>query len=68
MSKLEITAGIMIGSMLLWLIWDIIVAVTKPRGDTISEVTLSFWARRPYILFMAGYLCGHLFWPQYLGN
>lgn len=31
-------------------------------GKTISEVVWQVCKNRPYVLFFAGLLCGHLFW------
>lgn len=45
--------------------WDVYAAfLTDGAGDTISEVVLGFDRRFPVIRFLAGVLCGHLFWPQ----
>jgi len=44
--------------------WDLYVASNEATGDTISEIVLSASLRRPIIPFVAGIVCGHLFWPQ----
>lgn len=45
--------------------WDVYAAFfTTGSGDTISEVVLGFDRRFPVARFLAGVLCGHLFWPQ----
>lgn len=37
------------------------IANRKPH-DTISEVVWRTVYRQPFIAFLSGYLCGHLFW------
>jgi len=44
--------------------WDLYVAANAQSGDTISEIVLEASLRRPIIPFVAGVVCGHLFWPQ----
>lgn len=39
-----------------WALWN------KKPHDTISEVTWTVVARWPFVAFLAGFLCGHLFW------
>lgn len=47
------------------IIWDAYAAFgTAGAGDTISEVILSAVKAHPILPFLAGVLCGHLFWPQ----
>lgn len=46
-------------------VWDVILATNAARGDTISEVTLAFTQRHPWLTFALGYVAGHLTWPQY---
>jgi uncharacterized membrane protein len=36
--------------------------INKRERDTISEVTWRVTLRKPFIAFLAGFLCGHLFW------
>lgn len=44
--------------------WDIFVATTEEKGDTISEVLLLQAKKRPIIATAIGCILGHLFWPQ----
>lgn len=45
--------------------WDAYAAfATAGAGDTISEVVLTAVKAHPIVPFLAGVLCGHLFWPQ----
>lgn len=34
----------------------------KRERDTISEITWRLVLRKPFIAFLIGFLCGHLFW------
>lgn len=36
--------------------------INKRERDTISEVTWRVTLRKPFIAFLVGFLCGHLFW------
>jgi hypothetical protein len=50
------------------IVWDIIVATNKERGDTISEIMLAASVQKPWsgVVFglTVGILIGHLWWPQ----
>jgi hypothetical protein len=37
--------------------------LNKKPGDTITEVTQRLIKLYPIIAFLAGLVCGHLFWP-----
>lgn len=43
--------------------YDIYVAATPERGDTLSEVIARAARQRPIIAAAAGVLFGHWFWP-----
>jgi hypothetical protein len=49
-------------------LYDLLPATRPPADDTISEVTLPWWQRRPIVPLLvglgAGILLGHLAWPQ----
>ena len=45
--------------------FDIYAFKTPEKGDTISELILLI-SQHPVVPFIAGVLCGHLFWPQYV--
>lgn len=49
-------------TVIIWIFIDIILAIRK--NQTISEVVWAEVAKRPWIGFLAGFLCGHLFWGQ----
>jgi len=46
------------------IVWDIFVAWTPVKGDTISEVVLTTAHKNPSLPFAFGVLMGHLFWAQ----
>lgn len=45
------------------LVYETVAILNSQNGDTISEI---FWSLsiNPMVPFMAGFLCGHLFWPK----
>lgn len=43
---------------------DIGLASDRRRGNTISEVVWSLLGRVPFVGFVAGFVCGHLFWQR----
>jgi len=44
------------------IVYDIYVAVFGEPGSTISSVVYMTSSRHPWVAFLAGFLCGHLFW------
>lgn len=65
MSKAElitITEIVMLAGVLLWVGWDIFAATRNQTGVTISAVTWSVIKNNPWVPFLVGFLCGHLFW------
>lgn len=56
---LVLTAVALVGADIYW-------ATNGISGDTISEVILRFSLQHPAIPFSAGFLFGHLMWPQRL--
>lgn len=56
-----ITQVMLIIGLSIWLVWDIIVALNKTEGDTISEVTLELAKRSPLLVVVVGVIAGHLF-------
>jgi hypothetical protein len=58
---LIVTTTILIG-------WDIYVALTPQRGDTISEILLHTAQYASLLPAALGFLMGHLFWPRERGG
>lgn len=44
--------------------WDIYVALTPQKGDTISEILLELSGKISLVPAGLGFLMGHLFWPK----
>jgi len=44
------------------IIFDIFMATNKVSGDTVSEVIWQTIKTEAWIAFLAGFICGHLFW------
>jgi len=60
----KITTAVIVGTILAVSAYDVWPAMTKKKGDTISEVLLAAAKERPIIAAVWGVLTGHLFWPQ----
>lgn len=62
------TVYIMLAVCGVLIVWDIIVATNKERGDTIFEILLAASIQRPWsgivLGIVIGILIGHLWWPQ----
>jgi hypothetical protein len=56
---------LMISTAAIWAFWDIVPAVNKVSGDTISEL-MRIGARNSLLISAAiGILIGHFFWPNH---
>ena len=61
MNTKKLTTIIILITLTGLIIYDIVIAVSG--GVTISEVVWSV-LDKPFIPFLAGFLCGHLFWQK----
>ena len=61
MNTKKLTTAIILITITGLIIYDIIIAVTG--GVTISQVVWSV-CNKPFIPFLTGFLCGHLFWQK----
>jgi uncharacterized membrane protein len=71
MNYTKMTAIVMVACLVLILIiaaYDLLPMTSSVRGDTISEITLWWWQKRPIVALLVGLvigiLFGHLGWPQ----
>lgn len=64
MNYKKVTIWVIVLSVLGISAYDILPAVNKAKGDTISETLLGSAKRSPIIAVAWGILTGHLFWPQ----
>lgn len=64
MKTRAITISILIAVTLGLVGWDIYVALTPQKDDTISEVILDYAGEHPVVPFGLGVVMGHLLWPQ----
>jgi hypothetical protein len=63
--KKAITVSALLGVAGLLVGWDLYVYFSDPNDTAmISRVILNFAGAHPVLPFLAGVLCGHLFWPQ----
>lgn len=58
------TVMIMVGTTIGLVLWDVVVAANKEKGDTISEITKAAAHKHPMIPLGFGILMGHFFWSQ----
>jgi len=61
-----ITRVIVIGTVVLWFVWDIVLYTLRgkdPRVSTISMKLTAFSWYSPALPMVAGILIGHWFWP-----
>jgi hypothetical protein len=68
MTRLRKITGIIllsIGAVLL--IWEAYVLIEKDHSATFSWVILEFTRNHPAVIFGAGFIAGHLIWPQKRG-
>lgn len=66
-STRKITTGLIIATIVIWIGWDIYVAIetaSAPHGDTESEVIRDFSWSHPFFPFAVGVLMGHFFWTR----
>jgi hypothetical protein len=61
------TEVVMLLGVVLWVGWDVYAATRGQEGVTISAVTWATIRGNPWIPFLVGFVCGHLFW-QSSGN
>ena len=59
------TVEVIMGGLTVGLVGlDIWLASDQRKGNTISEITWSLLKRVPFVGFLAGFVCGHLFWQR----
>jgi hypothetical protein len=59
-----ITSVLMVAVVVLMIGWDVYVAFTPVKGDTISEILRQIARNHPMIPFALGVLIGHWFWGR----
>lgn len=61
-----ISKGVIIGATVIVIVWDILaVVLSKKTGELKNSVSYAIWEfcrRAPFIPFLVGFVCGHLFW------
>lgn len=65
---MTITWWIIVSTAVIWIAWDIF-AYLKWGNQATESVLIDLWTRylKP-IVFLAGFLCGHLFWQVHICN
>lgn len=62
MNAKKITIYIILSTILLLLIWDVIAIKVGGTEASISSIIITFAYKMPMFTFLAGFVCGHLFW------
>lgn len=57
----NLTIGVIIAVTVALILFDIVVAVFKPAGDTITQVIQKYSMKYPVIPFAFGFLMGHFY-------
>lgn len=65
MKKTPVVLGLAVGILLLY---DLIALSAWGWDETISVAVLTLSKKYPIVAFLAGLVCGHLFWPQEPSN
>lgn len=71
MTKAQVLLGthiVMLVGIALWVVWDVYAATRGQSGVTISAATWAAIKNNPWIPFLTGFVCGHLFWQSSSGN
>lgn len=63
----QITSGIIISTIVGWILWDLVVASNNIPGDTESEIIRTFANHHAAFPLMVGILMGHFFWNARTG-
>jgi hypothetical protein len=61
--KKSTTFNILAGLSIVAACWEMWTIVNRQRGDTFSATIKQLGTSQPFIVFMSGMLCGHLWWP-----
>lgn len=64
----NVTAVVMVTTILAAIVYDIFARVYGGTPATISDITLSAATQVPLIALAVGALCGHFFWPKRAGD
>lgn len=60
----KITTWLIIGTIVIWGLWDLVAVWTPKPNDTESEILLHVFQSHPSLVYVFGLLCGHWTWPK----
>lgn len=61
--KLTYLTAALLGAVLAVLVaYNLVAALDQRPGDTLGEVIVDLVHDHPILVFLVGFLCGHLFW------
>lgn len=58
----RISRIVIVSALLLILGWDLIAQLFGGTKATVSQAVWDFSRQAPWVVFLAGFFCGHLFW------
>ncbi len=64
MTTRKLTKWLVLGVIAVLIAYDVVAYKLGGVDATISRVTLGWATDIPVVVFGAGVICGHLFWPQ----
>lgn len=59
---LRVSKIVVIVSVAVILLWDLYAQVVGGSGATVSQAIWHFASDVPFVTFLVGFVCGHLFW------
>lgn len=59
-----ITSVVSVGAVIALVTYDVVTYAAGGPSTTISRVVLDFASQHPAVTFAAGFLMGHILWPQ----
>lgn len=59
---LKVSRIVVISAFVLVIAWDVFAQIKGGTGATVSMAIWGFASDVPFITFLAGFFCGHLFW------
>lgn len=58
------TSALIIATIIVWIVYDIYAYAKGGYDNTESAHIKVVTLAHPFLLFLAGFVCGHLFWPN----
>ncbi len=59
---MDLTSALIIGTIVVWILYDVYAYAKGGYDNTESAHIKVAVIAHPFLLFVAGFVCGHLFW------